>query len=85
MLRSEMGMIVRVVRSIPLLTELVPVRDGFHYRHGAPNGALTCFTASRTPKNPYWEFGRFRPPTEPDARQKAALARLLRVNHVEIT
>jgi len=23
-------------------TELVSVRDGFHYKHGAPDGALTC-------------------------------------------
>jgi len=37
----------------------------------------------RNAKHENCEFGRFRPPAEPDARQKAALARLLRVNQVD--
>jgi len=27
--------------SMPLLTELVSIKDGFNYKHGAPNGAVT--------------------------------------------
>jgi hypothetical protein len=27
--------------SMPLLTELVSIKDGFSYKHGAPNGAVT--------------------------------------------
>ena len=27
--------------SVPLLTELVSINDGFSYKHGAPNGAVT--------------------------------------------
>ena len=26
--------------SMPLLTELVSIKDGFSYKHGAPNGAF---------------------------------------------
>jgi hypothetical protein len=36
-------MIFRVFQAMPLLTELVSVKDGFNYRHGAPDGALACF------------------------------------------
>ncbi len=27
--------------SMPLLTELISIKDGFSYKHGAPNGAVT--------------------------------------------
>ena len=27
--------------SMPLLTELVSIKEGFSYKHGAPNGAVT--------------------------------------------
>ena len=27
--------------SMPLLTELVSINDGYGYRHGAPNGAVS--------------------------------------------
>src|ERR1035437_9534032 len=28
---------------MPLLPELVPVKDGLNYKHGAPAGAFACF------------------------------------------
>ena len=41
--------------SMPLLTELVLIKEGFSYRHGAPNGAGTtrqhCIPPS-TARNP---------------------------------
>jgi len=41
-------MIFRVFRSMPLLMELVSVKDGFYYRHGAPNGAFAWFIPPKT-------------------------------------
>jgi hypothetical protein len=35
--------IVPVFQAMPLLTELVPVKDSLNYRHGAPAGAFACF------------------------------------------
>jgi hypothetical protein len=40
-----------VVQTVPLLTELVSVEDGFHYKHGAPDGAFACFTPPKTARN----------------------------------
>lgn len=37
-------------RSMPLLTELVSSKDGFCYRHGAPNGAVAPSLHSAPPK-----------------------------------
>jgi hypothetical protein len=30
-----------IFTSMPLLTELMSIKDGFSYKHGAPNGAVT--------------------------------------------
>jgi hypothetical protein len=42
---------VPVYQAMPLLPELVWVKDGFHYRHGAPAGAFAGFIPPQT------EFG----------------------------
>ena len=34
---------VRVCRAMPLLPELVPMKGGFDYRHGAPAEAFASF------------------------------------------
>ena len=40
--------IVPVFQAMRLLTELMPVQDGFNYRPGAPDGAFACFIRPRT-------------------------------------
>jgi hypothetical protein len=43
--------------SMPLPTELVSIKEGFSYRHGAPNGAVTTHQLcipGKTAKNPVW-------------------------------
>jgi hypothetical protein len=36
--------------SMPLLTELFSIKDGFSYKHGAPNGAVTTSPYRIAPK-----------------------------------
>ena len=38
--------------SMPLLTELVSIKDGFSYKHGAPNGAVPKSNSSENSAGP---------------------------------
>jgi hypothetical protein len=38
--------------SLPLLTELVSIKDGFSYKHGAPNGAVPKSNSSENSAGP---------------------------------
>jgi hypothetical protein len=38
--------------SMPLLTELVSAKDGFCYRHGAPNGAVPKPNSAESSEEP---------------------------------
>jgi hypothetical protein len=59
--------------SMPLLTELVSIKDGFGYKHGAPDGAVPTRqhgNPTRTPKNTprIWQGGRSCPPSSNSRR-----------------